>query len=116
MTTEELISDLATRFDRVERAILGDESVGHVGLVTRMERQEETARLEERIHLDLEKSRVDGDRRGHYRIDKIDLENGDALALIEKKIDRTIWVSAGAFLGGIGIGTFTDLRSLLGGG
>jgi hypothetical protein len=59
-STDQLIEDLAGRFDRVERAILGDETVGHVGLVTRMERLEESAVIEERLHADIDDRRVEG--------------------------------------------------------
>lgn len=43
MTTDELVVDLHRRFGRVEQALMGDRSIGHVGLVTRVEALETQA-------------------------------------------------------------------------
>lgn len=61
LTTDELLRDLHSRFLWVERAILGDPSIGHVGIVQRME-------VIEAAHLKLDERRVEGERRLNDRI------------------------------------------------
>jgi hypothetical protein len=114
-TTDELLTDLATRFQRVERAILGDPSVGHRGLVSRVETLETTTTGREAEHKELEKSRIEGDRRVHERIDKVDTTADSNLRRIEKKLDRSIWMTGGAFLGGLGLGTTGWWQQFVGG-
>ena len=116
MTTEQLIADLANRFDRVERAILGDETVGHIGLVTRTDRLEEANALEERIHADIDERRLAGDRRAHNRIDELEENLQAEITSVGKKIDRAMWLSAGAFIGGFGIGSWAEVGRLFTGG
>lgn len=95
-TTDELIASLATRFERVEQAILGDVTIGHIGLVDRMARIEADHRSVPDVHRDMGKERADGDKRTHEHIEKVEEALGSDVARIEKKIDRLIWIVVGA--------------------
>lgn len=100
LSQEELLKDLHTRFNRVERAILGDPSVGHRGLVNRVENLERLGESAPEVHGAIDQRRVEGDRRAHDRIDELDTSTRDRLTSIEKKLDRAIWLVTGAFIGG----------------
>lgn len=56
---------------RMERAILGDPSVGHQGLVTRVERLEVHDKEATDAHYAIDQRRSDGDRKLHERVDEI---------------------------------------------
>ena len=106
MTSDQaaFLDALPLKWDRVERAILGDPSVGHIGLVDRMLIVEEAHTKIPEAHAAIEEHRIAGDRRLHERLDEIEQQTRDHLAAIAKKLDRSIWLAAGAFLGGIGAG------------
>jgi len=106
MTSEQaaFLDSLPKKWDRVERAILGDPSVGHIGLVDRMVTVEEAHTKIPEVHAAIEENRIAGDRRIHERLDEIEDQTRGHLAAIEKKLDRSIWLAAGAFLGGMGAG------------
>lgn len=106
MTSEQaaFLDSLPKKWDRVERAILGDPSVGHIGLVDRMVRVEEAHTKIPEVHAAIEEHRIAGDRRLHERLDDEEEQTRDHLAHIEKKLDRSLWLTAGAFLGGLGAG------------
>ncbi len=102
--SDSLLEELVDRFDRVERAILGEPSVGHTGIVTRMERVEDEHRKIPEVHAAIAQNRIDGDKRVHNRIDEIETQTRDRLDSIEKKLDRALWLAAGGVLGGGVIG------------
>lgn len=106
MTSEQaaFLEDLPTKWDRVERAILGDPSVGHIGLVNRMLTVEEAHTKIPEAHAVIEEHRITGDVRLGERLNAVEEETRDHLSTIEKKLDRSIWLTAGAFLGGMGAG------------
>jgi hypothetical protein len=104
MESTEILEDLRARFARVERAIMGDPSVGHKGLVTRVEALETLALSAPELHQTIDDRRIEGDRRLHDRIDRQEELARDEVAAIGKKVDRIIYVFAGAFLGGAGTG------------
>lgn len=100
MTTDEMVRDLYTRFTRVERAIMGEPSVGHLGLVNRVDRLESADKEATEAHTVIEQNRRDGDKRAHDRIDQVETDTYSRLNSIERKLDRAIWLSIGAFVGG----------------
>lgn len=111
----DLVTNLAERFDRVERAILGDEEAGHLGAIARLNAiDREHLRIPE-THQGLDDRRISGDRRLHERLDNHEEETARRIAaseeaarahrlLIERKIDRLIWWTAGSFAGGAALG------------
>lgn len=100
LTNDELLRDLARRFDRMERAILGDHTVGHLGAIERLN-QIDAAHLEvPEVHRQMESDRLAGDRRLHDRIDAHEDDTRSRLDSIEKKLDRSIWLLVGTGLGG----------------
>jgi hypothetical protein len=110
----EVVEILDPRIERMERAILGEESIGHVGLVERL-RQGEAGLL------NLAQERLEGDRRLHERIDHI--HNGKAstedvarlageVQKMARKFDRITWIVAGVGIGSGGLGAWlTSLAS-----
>ncbi len=97
------------RFERLERAILGDDEVGHLGAITRLNQ------VEHEVIPDIEKRRIDGDRRLHERLDKHitetqrEIEEMERHASIhrgniERKIDRLWWMLLGSTGAGVAIG------------
>jgi hypothetical protein len=88
------------RLDRIDRALLGEEEAGHVGVVERVALVEEHNRLAPQRHEELEERRVEGDRRVHTRLDDHEELTRGRLDSIEKKLDRAIWLAVGAFAGG----------------
>lgn len=114
---EELMEDLSARYSRVERAILGDPSVGHIGLVKRMERVEEDHKAVPANHQALDDRRVAGDKRAHDHIEKVEANlaakvedarsealaeiqrvetaNAATNARIESKVDKLRWTVMG---------------------
>lgn len=97
----EVLEVLAPRFDRVERAIMGEGPIGHIGLVGRVQQLETS-------HTVLAGERLEGDRRLHERIDG--LHNGKASAedfsKLSRKVDRVLWIVAGVGLGSGGLGAW----------
>lgn len=110
------IADLPIeRFERLERAILGDPEVGHLGAVERLN-------LYARRHDDMEERRIEGDRRLHQRLDdhideigrvvkatEEEIEENERQAAahrnkIEKKIDRLWWMLLGSTGAGFVVG------------
>lgn len=73
---------MVTRMDRIDRAVVGEEVLGHVGLVERMRQVEE--------------DRKSGDARLHQRLDQVE----DELAA-----EREKWQRFKALAWGIGIGS-----------
>jgi len=133
--TPELVAALErlpTSVDRLERALLGDPTIGHRGIVQRTERLEVLADGIHAVHNEIEGRRKEGDIRSHERIDLLDktwkqeltqqhednraeLEQiKDDGRRVEKKVDRLIYVflGAGAVTGG-GLGFL--IRELVGG-
>ena len=100
----EILEDLRSRFVRVERALMGDPSVGHRGLVTRVESLEQLGADAPEVRAAIDQRRTDGDKRLHERLDEHQEETRDAVAAVGRKVDRIIYVFAGAFLGGLGTG------------
>ena len=107
LTVEQMVASLSTRFERVEQAILGDPSIGHIGLVDRMARVEQDHRDVPLTHQAMEDRRIEGDKRAHDHIEKIEDHLEDKIlhvgstsaadtARIEKKIDKLIWIVIGA--------------------
>jgi hypothetical protein len=92
------VTDLGARFERVERAILGDPEAGHLGAIARLNAIDDQHRNIPEEHGALDERRIEGDRRLHQRID----DHEANLTRVEKKIDRTIWLIAGS-----GIAAFT---------
>jgi hypothetical protein len=104
MNNDELLKDLHTRFARVERAILGDVTVGHRGLVDRVDSLESSDKQATDAHMDIDRRRETGDKRIHKRIDEVEESFTSHATSIERKLDRVIWVAVGAFAGGLGTG------------
>jgi len=109
LTTVQLLGELNNRFERVERAILGDDSIGHLGLVKRTEMLEVLGRDAQIVHDGIDARRIGGDKRTHERIDGVFVE----LARVEKKIDRLLWAFAGA--GAVAGGSIAGFARLIGG-
>lgn len=114
MTTDEMVRDLYTRFTRVERAIMGDPTVGHRGLVNRVETLESADERASSEHLEIDRRRQEADKRVHDRIDKLEADTEKQLRSIDRKLDRAIFLSIGAGLGGAAIGG-GSVWALLGG-
>lgn len=94
---------LPAAVDRLTKAIMGDEGIGHDGLVTRVAGLEGIAGNIHTVHADIDQRRVDGDRRAHDRIDamkeKVDAElesQRENARRVERKLDRVIWLVSGA--------------------
>lgn len=82
--------------ERLSRAILGDPTVGHIGLVARM------ADTEARVNA-AETHRQEGDRRAHERIDTMgkmieEMEEaiGADVQAIRDLVNRIVWLTMGA--------------------
>lgn len=84
-----------TRLERVESAIVGDESIGHRGLTKRVMALEAAERSFEATHEGIDNRRLEGDRRLHERLDESTAKLDGEVQRIEKKLDRIIWVAAG---------------------
>jgi hypothetical protein len=110
------IADIpADRFERLERAILGDPDVGHLGAIERLNKMDAEHGLIPAIHEAMREERTAGDRRIHERLDAHAAEVAENRAqdrelarahseAIEKKIDRLWWMligsTAAGFVGG----------------
>ena len=75
------LDGMVTRMDRIDRAVVGEEVLGHVGLVTRVG--------------ELEQARRQGDEKLHARVDAI-VQSVDELG---DRWDRAKWVGVGAMFG-----------------
>lgn len=106
ITLESLVEDLAVRFGRVERAILGDPSVGHHGLVARMERVENEHAEVPTAHSEMDKARIGGDKRAHEHIEQVESRLGDQIAGLERKVDNLRWTVTGASAAVVGAATW----------
>ncbi|MDP3973162.1 MAG: hypothetical protein Q8P61_09680 [Candidatus Nanopelagicales bacterium] len=134
--TPELIAalgQLPASVGRLERALLGDPTIGHKGLVQRTERLEVLADGIHAIHNEIEGRRKEGDARAHNRVDQLEIQWRSELKQqhddnraeieqikddgrrVEKKVDRLIYVflGAGAVTGG-GLGFL--IREMVGAG
>ena len=111
----EVLEVLDPRIERMERAILGEGAIGHLGLVDRVKDLETAARSISEVHGQMEERRIDGDRRLHERIDHI--HNGKAstedmmklsgeVNKMARKFDRIIWIVAGVGIGSGGLGAW----------
>ena len=121
----ELIASLTAMpdaVDRLHRALIGDQTIGHRGVVERLGVLEAVERAIPEVHAKIDERRVEGDRRAHERIDEIDKKyDAEVEAIrddgrrIERKVDRLIWLflGAGAVTGG-GVGFL--VRELVNGG
>ena len=76
------LGSLDRKIEEVRRALLGEETLGHTGLVTRVGNIEQDKTVSDR-------QTTDARQRIHERIDGA-----------QRKLDRIIWISAGAGLGG----------------
>lgn len=92
------------RFERLERAILGDPEVGHLGAIQRLNVIDEDHRKIPENHDAMEKRRVDGDRRLHDRLTSHEEEATHNMNRIERKIDRLWWMLLGSTGAGVAIG------------
>ena len=82
---------LGDRLSRIERALLGDDDVGLVGMLQRVNRIDEETRSAAEIHNAMEDRRREGDKRLHERIDKL-----------ERSWVKAIWLGVGVSIGSAG--------------
>jgi hypothetical protein len=112
--SHELASQLAllpSAVDRLTKALMGDDAIGHDGLVSRMTVLEAIAQNIHVVHGEIDQRRIDGDRRVHERVDALDKRIRAELEALrensrrwERKLDRVIWmVSGAAFAAGGGM-------------
>ena len=83
--------NLGDRLSRIERALLGDDDVGLVGMVQRVNKIDEENRSAAEIHNAIEDRRREGDKRLHERIDKL-----------ERSWAKAIWLGVGVSIGSAG--------------
>lgn len=129
MTAElspELIASLTAlpeAVDRLHRALIGDPEVGHRGVVERLAEFDLIERQIPSLHAELDARRVEGDKRVHERVDMLEERMEIELAALDekfgaaiegsradsrsiaRKLDRMMWVAAGALAvtgGGVG--------------
>lgn len=106
---EPLRADLAwlkEAFKDVHTAIIGDERLGHRGLVNRTADLEAVEKMIPEVHGAMEDRRIDGDRRLHERIDTLERDLTAELSKLTQEVK-----TSKAYLVGVGLGA-----SLLGGG
>lgn len=106
---EPLRADLAylkEAFREVHTAIIGDDRLGHKGLVSRLADLETVEKQIPEVHGAIETRRLEGDRRLHERIDTLEKDLTGQLAKLTQEVK-----TSKAYLVGVGIGA-----SLLGGG
>lgn len=80
------LTEMDDKLEEVRRALLGQEQLGHVGLVARVSKIEDVERLDQ-------VERREAHQRIHQRIDDTNA-----------RFDRVKWIAAGAALGGAGAG------------
>ena len=85
---------------RLERAILGDPSIGHAGLVERLASLELVEKQLPEVHQQMDGRRAAGDQHTLSLIEELASDG----RRIERKVDRLIWlfIGAGAVTGGGG--------------
>ena len=118
----ESLTAMPEAVNRLHRALIGDATIGHRGVVERLGMLEQVERSIPAVHASIDDRRIEGDRRAHERIDEIaekfetevDAIRDDGRR-IERKVDRLIWLflGAGAVTGG-GVGFL--VRELVNGG
>lgn len=118
------VSALTIQQQELTRAIIGEEKVGHKGLVKRVALIEDEHRQNPVILAAIAEARVEGDKRAHQHIeeveekleiklDELEVQTDSRADRIEQKIDRFIWLSVGgavaAFGGGWALGASVPL-------
>ena len=99
------VADITSGIARLERALLGDVSIGHQGLVARVSDLENLARSAATLHDGIDDRRAVDDTRLGDRMDELATrthiefdEIRDGTNRVERKIDRLLWVVLGAGL------------------
>src|SRR5690554_6124838 len=87
--------NLGDRLTRIERALLGDDDVGLVGMVQRVNKIDEENRSAAEIHNAIEDRRREGDKRLHERIDKVERTN-------DMRWNRAVFLAIGVSIGSAG--------------
>ena len=85
---EAVVKQIDPRIAKMELAILGDGSIGHIGLVGRVRSLE-----------DVDRGIEDRRRAGEDRLD-------ERINKVERKMDRFLWIAAGIGLGSGGAGAY----------
>lgn len=109
------MSAMSVAQQELTRAIIGDEKVGHLGLIKRVSQLEAHVNERPTLLASLETSRVEGDKRTHSHIESVEdaltakitafeHEADDRADRIERKIDRFIWLSVGGAMATFGAG------------
>lgn len=107
---EAILDRLDPRLARLERAILGDDTIGHVGLVSRVRDLEEVAKSEEITHQAIDERRRASVARAHERIEEVEQQIKTELQSLENRVNRMLWVAAGIGIGsGLGAGWLAQL-------
>lgn len=107
------ISYLKEAVREVHTAIIGDERLGHRGLVARVDHLEQIERDRPQTHGKIEQNRIDGDKRSHERID----ETNERITEVERQFTASLAgltqevKTSKAYLIGVGVGS-----AILGGG
>jgi hypothetical protein len=112
---EAMLTDLGARFERVERAILGDPEAGHLGAIARLNAIDAQHLGIPEQHAAIDQARIEGDRRIHQRLDKHEEETTARIEQterearehrlnIERKIDRLWWMLLGSTAAGFMVG------------
>lgn len=98
-TDRELLEQVVAKIDTLYRTLIGEEELGHVGIVRRV------ALLEDQLALTAAERR-EGFQRAHERIDKV-----------ETRLNKLAWTAIGVGIGaGLGAGGLVSLLfKLLGG-
>ena len=86
---------LGDRLTRIERALLGDDDVGLVGMVQRVNKIDEETRSAAEIHNAIEDRRREGDKRLHKRIDEVERTN-------DMRWNRAVFLAIGVSIGSAG--------------
>jgi hypothetical protein len=115
---DEVVKQISPRLERIERGLFGDDGIGHIGLVDRLETLEGIARGINEVHNGIDGRRVEGDRRLHERIDVeiiAEMRKGESRLTeetrkLDKKVDRAIWIVVGASLALNGGGIWAAAR------
>lgn len=94
-----ILDRLDPRIARLERAILGDDSIGHVGLVTRVHDLEEVAKTAETTHQAIDERRRDSVARVHERLEEVEADIRGQINSLSKRMDRVMWVALGIGIG-----------------
>ena len=87
--------NLGDRLTRIERALLGDDDVGLVGMLQRVNRIDEENRSAAEIHNAIEDRRREGDKRLHARIDEVKRTN-------DMRWNRAVFLAIGVSIGSAG--------------